>query len=363
MAVTSPSFSSPGFGPALSRASGGSISETAYSIGTNGRSYSTVTLWEADLDNAAQYPNGNAEVGEMYNDSAFDEQPVFNGGGQLAPPYIALRAASGERHTGVAGSGARNVLSSKADAVTYYLQSTDFYLKGIELDDNGQKTSNTSNNCCGILQGTFNTYVEQCLVHGVYVDGAGVNTVGIQINPDNPGDYQVLNSIIYHLSRGGTGGLHTLGMVNNAGAGAEVSKLYNLTIHDIQNDKSTRAARGLHGAGGSDNYIRNILITDCINTGGGTQQCFYTSMTFNTASNNASSDATALGSNVLTAIASANQYVSTTVGSEDLHLKAGADCLDAGTPINDVVDAAIDIDEQDRVGAATWDIGAHEYEL
>ena len=61
---------------------------------------------------------------------------------------------------------------------------------------------------------------------------------------------------------------------------------------------------------------------------------------------------------------SGDQFVSTTGGSEDLHLKAGADAIDAGTDLGTSPDGVeIDIDGRDRDAEGdTWDIGADEYE-
>ena len=73
-----------------------------------------------------------------------------------------------------------------------------------------------------------------------------------------------------------------------------------------------------------------------------------------------SSDATASG---VTSVTTADQFVSTTGGSEDLHLKAGSDAIDAGTDLGtSPTGVNIDIDGRDRDAEGdTWDIGAHEY--
>ena len=78
---------------------------------------------------------------------------------------------------------------------------------------------------------------------------------------------------------------------------------------------------------------------------------------------NASEDTTAPGTGSLTEITVANQYVSTTGGSEDLHVQdADADIVDAGTDLVATPSGVeIDIDGVDRnAGGQVWDIGAHE---
>jgi hypothetical protein len=62
-------------------------------------------------------------------------------------------------------------------------------------------------------------------------------------------------------------------------------------------------------------------------------------------------------------VVTADEYVSTVGGSEDLHLKAGADCIDAGTDLGTTPTGVnYDIDNRDRDAEGdTWDIGADEY--
>ena len=77
-----------------------------------------------------------------------------------------------------------------------------------------------------------------------------------------------------------------------------------------------------------------------------------------TQSYNLSEFATAAGPGSLINKVPSNQFVSLTVGSEDFHLKAGADAIDAGTDLSPAF--AIDIDAQLRPWGAQWDMGADE---
>jgi hypothetical protein len=54
-----------------------------------------------------------------------------------------------------------------------------------------------------------------------------------------------------------------------------------------------------------------------------------------------------------------NQFVSTTGGSEDLHLKQSADCIDVGDDLSGTFTGDIDGDTR-PTGVNTWDIGADE---
>jgi len=81
-----------------------------------------------------------------------------------------------------------------------------------------------------------------------------------------------------------------------------------------------------------------------------------------TIDHNLASDTTASGTGSLDSKTAANQFVSTTGGSEDLHLKSGADAIDAGTDLGTTPSGVeIDIDGRDRDAEGdTWDMGAHE---
>ena len=78
-----------------------------------------------------------------------------------------------------------------------------------------------------------------------------------------------------------------------------------------------------------------------------------------TQSYNVSEDSTASGQGSLTLKAPVDQFVSITSGSEDLHLKSGAACINAGTDLSGTF--TDDIDGETRpTGANTWDVGADE---
>ena len=99
--------------------SGGMGAASPCSIGSFGgggvitfkRYYSTITLWEAGLDDTGLYSSGDDAVGECYDDSTFNEQGTINDGDTVGLDSVTLSVASGERHDGTAGSGARLVLT------------------------------------------------------------------------------------------------------------------------------------------------------------------------------------------------------------------------------------------------------------
>ncbi len=88
------------------------------SIGTSSRDYSTITLWEADLDDTLIYSSGDDAVGECYNDSAFDETVEINGGLTVGLNTFTLTAATGEQHDGTEGTGVRIVNGATSSGTT-----------------------------------------------------------------------------------------------------------------------------------------------------------------------------------------------------------------------------------------------------
>jgi hypothetical protein len=69
---------------------------------------------------------------------------------------------------------------------------------------------------------------------------------------------------------------------------------------------------------------------------------------------NASSDTSAPGSSALKSLTTSDQFVDVTSGSEDLHLKVGADLIGAGVDLSS--DFINDLDGHARI--VPWDIGA-----
>jgi hypothetical protein len=71
----------------------------------------------------------------------------------------------------------------------------------------------------------------------------------------------------------------------------------------------------------------------------------------------------AAGVNSLVSKTSTNQFVSIVSGSEDLHLKAGADAIGAGVDLGTTpAGVEVDIDGRDRDAEGdTWSIGADQF--
>jgi hypothetical protein len=172
------------------------------------------------------------------------------------------------------------------------------------------------------------------------------------------------NNVVYDIKATGAGFNDTLCGLR-PGDQYDNVYFYNNTVHDIASTHASSSGN-VYGAAFADdlnNFFKNNIITDVVHDGIGSAQCFQHSSPSNaTCEYNLSSDSSASGTGSLTSKASSNQFVSTTGGSEDLHLKPGADAIDAGTDLGTTPSGVeIDIDGRDRDAEGdTWDMGAHE---
>ncbi len=301
------------------------------SIGTSSRDYSTITAWEADLDDTNIYTSGDDAVGECYNDSVFAQADnlLIRGGGAVGLNSVTLTAATTERHDGTAGTGAEITVPSMK---RIYMQAgfdNSVSIKGVVswLDINGQSYGRTRL----FLFYTDNDELKNCICRGV----------GDQVGPPRTS----YNNIIY------TGGAFANGgNFGTSGAG----NISNNTVYGVN--------RGITvGIANSNVSIKNNI---CAGTSVVDFDGSYGDVGYGVpqVSNNLSSDATAPGTDSLTGKTAANQFVSTVSGSEDLHLKAGADAIGTGEDLgSSPAGVQYDIDGYDRdAGDRVWDIGADQ---
>ncbi len=317
------------------------------SIGTDARDHATIELWEADLNDTGIYDPVDDALGECYNDSAFDESVTINGGATSGIDSVTLSVASGERHDGTAGSGTRMVRTAGGDSLKVDGPAIPHTIEWIEVDVNGN-TGPRAVFMAGNAPTKFNVYNN--LLHGV----AGTDVSGIVLQ-DPASD--VLNCIIYDIQDSGTGGQHSRG-ITGPNAPPNLINILNVTIHDIVNDNGSGNAHGIDAATNANWVLTNNISTDPAGTTSGEIKCY----DLGTQSFNLSSDTTASGAGSLTEKPAANQFVSIVGGSEDLHLKPGADAIDAGTDLGTTpTGVEIDIDGRDRDAEGDiWDMGADE---
>jgi len=330
-------------------------------IGTTARDYSTITLWEADLDNDTPYDAGDDAIGECYADSDFgngsaDEAIVFNGGGTLGLNSIELTVASADRHLGIAGNGVRILLSGTSQYVANIV--TNIIIDWIEIDCNAQH-----NRTGFLIAPDINVNLIHPMLHGSVVTSLYSNLWGIDVGSNLDATVNIVRAIVYSLDasayRSATGIRSS-----TTDASAQINFL-NCTVHNIKAHPSdaTRVGYCYEFKDYANRKIQNCIGTDPTGTA---NACYNVSAPVNSVvDHNLASDTTASGAGSLNSKTSANQYISTVVGSENLHLKTGADAIDAGTDlVATPTGIEIDIDGLDINADSSndpWDMGADEF--
>ncbi len=318
-------------------------------IGTNSRNHSTITLWEANLDDDPTYDASDIAVGECYDDSVFDELVVINGGGTIGLASVTLSVNSAERHDGTEGTGARIVRT--ADGIVVKLASAvDMVVDWLEIDSNAQNAK------CYELENS--DPIETLITKGILHGGLATNNNGqTSMKRSGSGVCRVLNTIIYDWTA--TAKTPIFGL--DFDSASRVSEVLNVTIHGTVNTTDTSVAEGIHFRDAANTKIQNTIVTG---TSGTTSGIDYEEAAPSNATvdHNIASDTSASGTGSVDSVTVADQYVSTTGGSEDLHTKSGADTIDAGVDlVTTPTSVNIDINGRDRDAEGdTWDIGAHE---
>ena len=218
----------------------------------------------------------------------------------------------------------------------------------IELNNNGRDTiSANSSGTAGCVP-----VIRNCIIHN------GMRSLLQAVSKD----CRAMNNLFYH------GGAEDNGTVSGVDIDLEISGcgFLNNTVYGITTTASN-IARGVRlRVNDADSVIKNNIVMDTDSAGTAYDFGWPGSTTNITPLNNMSSDGTADdagGSNNLVDKTGSDQFVSTTEGSEDLHLKEGADAIDAGVDLGTTpAGVNIDIDGRDRDSEGdTWDIGADEF--
>ena len=286
-------------------------------------------------------------------------------------PTGASQVGTSQRHDGTAGSGYRIAPTEAGPLLGSYnfvLVSNDtgyVRIEGIEIDGSNVTNAETVR---GIQVDDTDSTMEDnrisyCLIHDITnstVDDTDASTVrGIRLDLTN--NSKVSNNIVYNITNVSTNaGSNTRGIL--AATAGKTHYIYNNTVYNVQHTTSTSSARGIYDNGGSTALVRNNYV-GLVDSALGTEAAF--GGTFAAENNNVSFDATAAGAgSQINQAAYASYFVSTTGGSENLHLlndsftlwgSFGADLdSDPNLPVID------DIDQGAR-DAATPDIGADEF--
>lgn len=325
-------------------------------IGTTSRDYSTITLWEAALGGAAG-GSGNDAVGECYNDSVFDEAVTIN---DLTPDSITLSVASGERHDGTAGTGARIVRT--ADSIVfeplYDADLAPLIIEWLEIDQNGQSGVAIRPNDDSVT-GKANQIFRNNIIHGT-LSNSGAEAYAV----NSKGACTIINNLMYDIAGGGGDTQAAGGITASSNRDVEAS---NNTVHGLHHNRTNEYCTGINVPNRAGSIKKNNLVTAVTAATSSLQFCFSTTTTA-VCDNNASEDETAdddedTASSSLINIVPSSIYASTTEGAEDfLLLASGSDAIGAGADLGTSNGVNVDILGRDRDAEGdTWDIGAHQF--
>jgi hypothetical protein len=261
-----------------------------------------------------------------YDDGDFTSNVAIDGYTTDATYFITLTVAGAadvasgvsQRHDGTAGSG---VLFDGANLTSGVAINDDYtQFEWFEII----RTGGANGRPAVGVENASNVILDHLLIHNYTT---GLASYGIK-GADNS-SFTARNCIIYD---GQSTGIRLNGTPSTA-------TVQNCTVYGI-------TGTGISQDAGTLTVTNSISMGNTTDFSGGTQ------------SYNMSSDATATGTGSLINKVTADQFVSITGGSEDLHLKAGSDAINVGTDLSGSF--THDIDADSRPIGAQWDIGADE---
>ncbi len=309
----------------------------AYTIS---RKFATLTAWENCIDGGGSscgpdapvastslVADDRSEVGIVYKETPL-ARVTISGSVTDATHTITLTADPGNRHLGVAGGGA--IVDGAATSLAMVLVNDEFVnVEWLELKgglDEGIEFQNLDPGANGSL-------VRNLLVHNTTKDAILID--------DADANVDVYNNIVY---ASGSAGIWI------------ATALTTGTVRILNNTVYGNTGAGITAAGSNPTAL---LRNNISHTNGGAE---FSVIGLNAASShNLSSDATGTthspaGGGLNSVTLPAMAFVSTTVGSENLHIQAGSAALNVATDLTGLVYA--DIDGGARVNP--WDIGADD---
>ena len=346
------------------------------SIGTSSRDYSTIALWDADLDESSIYSSGDTAVGECYADSDFtgNGETTINGGGTIGLDTITLTAASGERNDGSANTGVRllRTSGSQSDVIVFAVGvNNSGQVEWLEIDA-GRLAVQV------LIHIGYKTGVQKCLLHGGRWSGGNQSTAGILGSTKN---CWICNNIVYDIVMdNGTSGARMIAgiwqgendwtmITSNTVYGITLTgtgSLYYENVWGIYSYSGIQYQRIWNNiAMGTTNLSGEVRVTADFDAQAGA--IWYAS------DKNLSSDTTAPGSTTYHSETASDIFLSITGGSEDLHLKSGTNAVGNGKDSGQSIEVVgktmpfspytweIGIGGYDREAADAWDIGAAQF--
>jgi len=344
------------------------------SAGTFKRAFSTITLFEAMVDDASPSYWGTTDdvVGELHADSNFTDATV-NFSQKQSLSSVTLSVYEDDRHDGTAESGAlwKPTTGSGHDVGILRVAIDSMRIEWIDFSLDSLDSTNTNKTI--VLTGTNDDcIIRNNLIHDKYGNPGNngpfmIHVIGAGAASDS---IYILNNIIYNVEETSD---DTANAVNTNLWGGN-AYIYNNTVYNIVSNGSTKYAIAYRfgNPASSNTRIKNNIASklDSANAtgerayeygpnngGAGTVDEAY-NLSDDTAST--AYEASGTGSLIDKTLAEI-AFVSTTAGSEDLHIQSSSVCAEAGVDLGTTNEANIDINGRDRDAEGdTWDIGAHQ---
>tara|TARA_Y100000004_G_scaffold36594_1_gene39306 strand:- start:129 stop:1523 length:1395 start_codon:yes stop_codon:yes gene_type:complete len=349
--------------------------------GTFKRAFSTITLFEAMVDDTSNLYWGSSDdlIGELHADSNFTDATVHFDN-QQSLSSVTLSVYEDDRHDGTAESGAlwkpttgsgHNVGILRIDIDGMIAEWLDISLDSLNSRDTNYGIRNNVGD---------NVTIRNCLLHDKYGNPGSTGPRAIYCDPMSSGaTFTVQNNIIYrwHETSNDTAVAIQVPLANPLPEGGV--KIYNNTIYFVDSAGSNKHATGINFSGGTADEIKNNIVAGLYAEGASDHERAYQAVYYDYAdvSNNLSDttthadwnaadmgesygDSTALVGKSLAEI----DFVSTVAGSEDLHIGDDSVALQAGADLGNSNNVQYDIDGIDRhTTNVTWDIGADQHSL
>lgn len=329
---------------------GGDGTTTALS-GAN-RAYASIDEWvTARVAANANFVTANViEKGVCLPDAEFDvsvNRPNLAGATTDSTHYWWLTASV--RSTGIPGAGV--VLNNHNLNCTYVVRLTNNYSVIDSLEIKNIRGVNDTF-CYFVALGGTGNVAEGLFLHDGTTGGAqrqaGVSAFS---NSNASQNCIVRNCIIQNIN-----GFVALGINQGDAGGWTVTN--NTIVNIVSTGGASSTSVGISCGSRASLVSQNNLALNC--TGGVSKVgCFanYGGGSFGTLSYCVSTDTTATGTGSIPSVTATNEITNATVGSENCHLKLGAQSINAGTTLT----LATDITNNVRPQGASWDIGADEY--
>lgn len=330
------------------------------------RAFSTLTAFEGLVEATDDLYWGASDdvVALCYADSTFvgDSRVYFDNKQSLSS--VSITAASGERHSGTHVENSHVVIKPTANAGhnngIIDVNIDNFLIQFIDIDLDGLDSRNT--NKAIVLRGTN----DECVIRNNLIHDKGgnpgdtgpfaIHVVGAGASSDN---MHITNNIIYNFVE--TSNDSAAAMLLNLWAGTV--HVYNNTVYNIQSQGSTKVAVGIRVATptGSVGNVKNNIVAGLVSAASNGEIAYDHGVrnagngTFNE-SHNLSDDTSATAYDAAGTGSLINQtlsdiaFVSTTGGSEDLHLDTDSVAIGAGVDVGTATGVNIDVDEQTMSG-------------